>query len=65
MTADGPEGIPAYSADTNSLEWKKEIDGMEKAGIAADDHGHLFVFDKENKSVYTCYQWQMVNIRDA
>ena len=51
-TADGPEGIHAYNADTNSLEWKKEIDGMEKAGIAADGHGHLFVFDKENKCVH-------------
>ena len=56
VTAEDPEGIQVYNADTNSLEVKKEIDGIEKAGIAADGYGHLFVFDKDE---------QMGSIRDA
>ena len=46
------QGIHAYNADTKLLEWKKEIDGMEKAGVASDGHGHLFIFDKANKCVH-------------
>ena len=53
VTADGPQGIHTYNADTKLLEWEKEIDGMENAGIASDGHGHLFVFDKVNKCVHT------------
>ena len=52
LTADGSQGIHAYNTDTKSLEWKKEIDGMENAGVAADGHGHLFVCDGENGCVY-------------
>ena len=48
ITADGPQGIHAYNANTTLLEWRKKRDGMEKAGVASDSHGHLFVFDKEN-----------------
>ena len=53
LTGIGRHGIHAYNADTNSLEWKKETEGMEKAGVASDGHGHLFVFDKANKCVHT------------
>ena len=52
VTSEGPEGTHAYNADTKLLEWQKEIDGMEKVGIAADGHGRLFVFDKENKCIH-------------
>ena len=36
----------------NPLEWKKEIDGMEQAGIVSDRHGHLFVCDWQNKCIH-------------
>ena len=52
LTADGPQGIHAYNVDTKLLEWKKEIDGMEKAGVASDGHGHLFVCDGKNGCVH-------------
>ena len=52
VTAYGPQGIRAFNADTNSLEWQKKIEGMEKAGVASDGHGHLFVCDTHNKSVH-------------
>ena len=52
VTADGPQGIHAYNADTKLLEWEKEIDGMENAGIAVDGHGHLFVCDGENGCIH-------------
>ena len=53
VTGIGQQGIHAYNADTKLLEWKREIGGMGKAGIASDGHGHLFVFDKANKCVHT------------
>ena len=52
VTGDGLQEIHAYNADTKSLEWKKEIEGMENAGIAADGHGHLFICDGENGCVH-------------
>ena len=52
VTAQGPEGIHAYNVDTNSLEWKKEIEGMARAGIVSDGHGHLFVCDWGNKCIH-------------
>ena len=51
-TADGPQGIHAYNAHTKLLEWKVEIDGMERAGVASDGHGHLFVCDGKNECVH-------------
>ena len=48
----GPEGIHAYNVDTNKLEWKKEIEGMEQAGIVSDGHEHLFVCDWENQCIH-------------
>ena len=52
VTGDGLQEIHAYNADTKSLEWKKEIEGMENAGIAADGDGHLFVCDGDNRCVH-------------
>ena len=51
-TAKGSEGIHACNVNTNSLEWKREIDGMEKAGVAPDGHGRLFVFDEDNACIH-------------
>ena len=51
VTADGPEGIHAYDVDTNKLESKKEIEGMEKSAIVSDGQGHLFVCDWDNKCI--------------
>ena len=51
-TADGPEGIHAYNVDTNKLEWKKEMEGMKKAGIVSVGHGHLFICDWDNKCIH-------------
>ena len=52
VTANDPQGIRAYNADTKLLEWKKEIAGMVQAGIVSDGHGHLFVCDGENGCVH-------------
>ena len=52
ITANGPQGIRAFNADTNSLEWEREIHGMEKSGVASDGCGHLFVCDISNKRVH-------------
>ena len=52
VTAQGPHGIHAYNMDNNSLEWKKEMKGMERGGVAADGHGHLFVFDGDNRCIH-------------
>ena len=51
-TAIGSKGIHACNVNTNSLEWKREIDGMEKAGVASDGHGRLFVFDGDNGCIH-------------
>ena len=48
----GPRGIHAYNVGTNSLQWKKEIAGIAKAGVASDSHGHLFVCDKDNRCIH-------------
>ena len=53
VTAYGPEGIYAYNVDTNSPEWRKEIDGMEKAYVVSDGHRHLFVCDGRNECIHT------------
>ena len=52
VTPEGPKGIHAYNVDTNKLEWKKEIEGMEKSGIVSDSHGHLFVCDDDNRCIH-------------
>ena len=52
VTTVGREGIHAYNVDTNKLEWKREIDGMENSGIVSDGHGHLFVCDYDNKCIH-------------
>ena len=54
-----PQGIHAYNVDTNSLEWKKEIEGMGKAAIVSDGHGHLFVCDWDNNCIH------MVSVPDG
>ena len=48
----GPQGIHAYNMETNSLQWKKEIEGMARAGVAPDGHGHLFVCDGDNGCIH-------------
>ena len=54
-----PEGIHAYNVDTNSLEWKREIDGMEKSGIVSDGHGRLFTCDWDSNCIH------MVSVSDG
>ena len=48
----GPQGIHAYNVETNSLQWKKEIDGMGRAGVNSDGHGRLFVCDIDNGCIH-------------
>ena len=48
----GPQGIHAYNVETNSLQWKKEIDGMGRAGVDSDGHGRLFVCDIDNECIH-------------
>ena len=48
----GPQGIHAYNVDNNSLEWKKEIEGMERGGVTSDGHGHVFVSDGDNACIH-------------
>ena len=52
VTPRGPQGIHAYNVETNSLQWKREIEGMARAGVAPDGHGHLFVFDGDNGCIH-------------
>ena len=52
VAAGGPQGIHAYNANTNSLEWNKEINGIKQAGVASDTHGHLFVCDGDNECIH-------------
>ena len=58
-------GIYAYNTKTNNLEWSVEgrLPGLNKIikapGLSADENGHLFVYDDNNKCV------QMFNVADG
>ena len=52
VTSVGPEGIHAYNVDTKSLDWIKEIEGLELARVSSDGHGHLFVCDRGNECIH-------------
>ena len=45
-------GIEAYNTDSGSLEWKAEIRGMQKCGVASDSHGHIFVCGETQANNY-------------
>ena len=59
VAIEGTQGIHAYNVDTNSLQWKTEIEGMARAGVCSDGHGHLFVCDRKNDSIH------MISVSDG